>query len=56
MSREGHLDEIYRLFWYLKKADPSRIIFDSSRMDVDDIGKSRKLKPGHIQEIVQLIR
>ena len=36
MPREGHLDAIYRIFWYLKKIDPSRIIFDPSKMEVDE--------------------
>ena len=36
MPREGHLDAIYRIFWYLKKVEASRIIFDPSRMDIDE--------------------
>ena len=36
MPREGHLDAIYRIFWYLKKVEASRIIFDPSKMDIDE--------------------
>ena len=36
MPWKCHLDAIYRVFWYLKKADLSRIVFDLSRMDVDE--------------------
>ena len=36
MPCEGHLDIIYRIFWYLKKAEPSQIIFDPSRIDIDE--------------------
>jgi hypothetical protein len=35
LPREGHLDAAYRIFWYLKKAKPSRIIFDPSTIDTD---------------------
>ena len=38
--REGHLDDIYRIFWYLqcslKKKDHGRIVFDASVPRVDD--------------------
>ena len=36
LPREGHLDALYRIFWYLKKAKESRIIFDPTRMDTDE--------------------
>ena len=36
LPREGHLDAAYRIFWYLKKADCSRIIFDATTIDTDD--------------------
>ena len=36
LPREGHLDALYRIFWYLKKADCSRIIFDASTINTDD--------------------
>ena len=36
LPREGHLDAAYRIFWYLKKTDCSRIIFDATTINTDD--------------------
>ena len=38
--REGHLDAVYRIFWYLKcrlsKGDKGRIVFDATEPSVDE--------------------
>jgi hypothetical protein len=37
LPRVGHLDALYRMFWYLKKCkNPSRIIFDPDRRNTDE--------------------
>lgn len=36
LPREGHLDALYRCFWYLKKAKPSRVIFDPTMIEIDE--------------------
>jgi hypothetical protein len=40
LPREGHLDAIYRIFWYLSKqisrGHEARIIFDPTRMNTDE--------------------
>ena len=36
LPREGHLDAAYRIFWYLKKADHSRLICDPRDRTFDD--------------------
>ena len=33
---EGHLDALYSIFWYLKKAKHRRIIFDATTIDTDE--------------------
>jgi len=37
MPRTGHLDAIYRIFWYLKNAKQARIIFDPTPIDVSSV-------------------
>ena len=34
LPRVGHLDAIYRIFWYLKNADQARIFFDPGHIDL----------------------
>ena len=36
LPREGHLDALYRIFWYMKRNKPSRIFFDPKARDVDE--------------------